>query len=444
MKQCKILKKVYNFEILDRFVSCYRSFLAMTLLVLLFLLKRITTYRHYILLLDSFANPMKRIFPVLILITVIAALTSPLAAQFSGKPQYEIEILRADTLMGKIIVEMFPAIAPNSVRNWESLVNIHFYDSTAFHRVIPDFMIQGGDPNSRSGPVSTWGYGDGTQATIDAEFSAVSHKRGILSAARASDPNSASSQFFICVGNPNSLDRKYSVYGRVVQGMDVADSIVSAARNSSDRPLVKISMFIKRLGSNDSLTATPKLVLPANNSSNGTAVKATLRWNKVSDAMMYHVEVATNIDFTNIIADTTRSQVDTFVIIPKLKGGTTYYWRVLANNGGNESQYSETWKFNVEKLDVTDAKSSGLELSEASPNPSKGNVTIHFNLKEQSSARIIILDILGREILRLIDSPSLSVGDHEVIIQSGALLPGMYIYRLESNGEVMSKRLIVE
>src|SRR5438128_7898727 len=103
---------------------------------------------------------------------------------FTGKPQYQIEVHRADTVMGKIIVEMFPAIAPNSVRNWDSLVSIHFYDSTAFHRVIPGFMIQGGDPNSRSGPRSTWGYGDPDQATVDAEFSAVSHLRGILSAAR--------------------------------------------------------------------------------------------------------------------------------------------------------------------------------------------------------------------------------------------------------------------
>ena len=354
---------------------------------------------------------MKRILPFLSL-SALFFISSPISAQsFTGKPQYEIEVHRADTVVGKIIVAMFPAIAPNSVRNWDSLVGIHFYDSTAFHRVMPGFMIQGGDPNSRSGPVSDWGKGDESQTTVDAEFSAVSHRRGILSAARTNDPNSASSQFFICVANYPSLDRQYSVYGKVVQGLNIADMIVSAARNSSDRPLVKISMFIKRLGSNDSVTAPTTLVSPADGASNDTATKVTLRWHKVSDAMMYHIQVATDNSFTNVIADMTTSQIDTFVIVPKLENGTTYYWRVLANNGGNESPYSEAWKFNVEKLGVADVRSEGLQLSEASPNPSRGNITLRFNLKKQSSAKLIVQDILGREILQLINSPCISEGD---------------------------------
>ena len=369
---------------------------------------------------------------------------SPLAAQnFSGKPQYQIEVHRADTIMGKIIVEMFPAIAPNSVQNWDSLVTIHFYDSTAFHRVIPGFMIQGGDPNSRSGPISTWGYGDPTQTTVDAEFSAVSHLRGILSAARASDPNSATSQFFICVANPTYLDRQYSIYGHVVKGMEVADSIVSAPRDANDDPLVKISIFITRLGSNDSLESAPILASPADGSSNGTATKATLHWHHVSDAMMYRIQLATDNAFTNIVADTTRSQIDTNVIVTKLKSGT-YYWKVLANNGGHISDYSETWKFVVTSSGVADTKSTGLELSEASPNPSVGNVLIRFHLNSDASAKLTVQDILGRKVLQLLDAKILAAGYHEVAIPSGALHPGIYIYRLESNGEMISKRIIME
>jgi peptidyl-prolyl cis-trans isomerase B (cyclophilin B) len=338
---------------------------------------------------------------------------------------------------------MFPAIAPGSVLNWDSLVSIHFYDSTAFHRVIPGFMIQGGDPNSRSGPKSTWGYGDASQATVNAEFSAVSHHRGILSAARSNDPNSATSQFFICVANPTYLDRQYSVYGHVVQGMNIADSIVKAPRDANDDPLVKISMFITRLGSNDSLESAPKLASPADGFSNGTATKVTLRWHHASDAMMYRLQLATDNSFTNIIIDTTRSQFDTSEIVTKLKSGA-YYWKVLANNGGHESEYSEAWKFDVTSSGVAGTKSTGLELSEASPNPSIGNVLIRFHLKTVGSAKLTVQDILGREALRLIDAPTFTAGDHEATVPSGTLRPGIYLYMLESNGETISKRMIIE
>ena len=103
--------------------------------------------------------------------------------------------------------------APFHVANFDSLVNVHFYDSTAFHRVIPGFMIQGGDPNSRSGPIATWGFGDPSQPTVNAEFSAARHLRGIVSAARDADKNSANSQFFICVADAACLKGEYSVYG---------------------------------------------------------------------------------------------------------------------------------------------------------------------------------------------------------------------------------------
>ena len=117
---------------------------------------------------------------------------------YQGKPHYLIDTYRAGIKIGTIEVEMYPSIAPKHVRNFDSLVSARFYDTTAFHRVIPGFVIQGGDPNSRHGPKSTWGMGNPNQTDIPAEFNPISHQRGVLSAARSTDPNSANSQFFIC------------------------------------------------------------------------------------------------------------------------------------------------------------------------------------------------------------------------------------------------------
>src|SRR5439155_3469914 len=110
-----------------------------------------------------------------------------------------------------------------------------FYNGTKFHRCIPGFMIQGGDPNTKNDAPSTWGMG-GSEKRVPAEFSSIKHKRGIVSMARSSDPNSASSQFFIMVADYPSLDNQYSVFGQVTKGMDVADKIVSAKTGQQDRP----------------------------------------------------------------------------------------------------------------------------------------------------------------------------------------------------------------
>src|SRR5688572_22324035 len=115
------------------------------------------------------------------------------------KPRYIIETHRAGSFLGTFDIELFPLIAPMHVQNFDSLVNDNFYDSTAFHRVVPGFVIQGGDPNTINGPISTWGQGQPWQVTVDAEFSVVRHLRGIIGAARDVDPNSANSQFYICV-----------------------------------------------------------------------------------------------------------------------------------------------------------------------------------------------------------------------------------------------------
>ena len=160
------------------------------------------------------------------------------------RPQYEITVTQKGVELGKIVLETYPDVAPKHAANFDSLVAAKAFDGCAFHRVIPGFMIQGGDPNSISKPKNTWGMGDPSQARVPAEFSKLNHKRGILSAARSQDPNSASSQFFICVADASFLDGQYSVYGEVISGMEVVDKVVNAPRDKSDNPNDKIEMKI--------------------------------------------------------------------------------------------------------------------------------------------------------------------------------------------------------
>jgi len=149
-----------------------------------------------------------------------------------------------ETKYGNIVIELLPDVAPKHVENFIKLSKDGFYDGTTFHRVIPGFMIQGGDPNSKDNDRSNDGMG-GPGYAINAEFNEISHKRGILSMARSNDPNSAGSQFFIVVKDSTQLDRQYTVFGRVTEGMDVADKIVSVERDSRDNPLEKVEMKIK-------------------------------------------------------------------------------------------------------------------------------------------------------------------------------------------------------
>ena len=148
---------------------------------------------------------------------------------------YENKVVELHTSEGEIDIRFFPESAPNHVRNFIDMGAKGFYNGTKFHRVIPGFMIQGGDPNTISGPPSTWGTG-GSEKRLQAEFNKTHHKRGILSMARSSDPNSASSQFFICVADAGFLDGQYTAFGEVTRGMDVADKIVNGPRDASDRP----------------------------------------------------------------------------------------------------------------------------------------------------------------------------------------------------------------
>ena len=149
-----------------------------------------------------------------------------------------------ETKFGNLELKFFPDAAPNHVKNFIDLAKKGFYDGTIFHRVIPGFMIQAGDPNTKNPDRSKHGMG-GPGYTVKAEFSDKPHKRGTLSMARAADPNSAGSQFFICVAPASFLDKQYTVFGEVVSGMEVADKIVSAPRDKSDNPNERLEMKVR-------------------------------------------------------------------------------------------------------------------------------------------------------------------------------------------------------
>ena len=151
------------------------------------------------------------------------------------------EVAVIETTLGNIELELQNDIAPGHVKNFKDLAEKGFYDGTTFHRVIPGFMIQGGDPNTKSDDRSTHGMG-GPGYTIKAEFSSTPHTRGVLSMARSQDPDSAGSQFFVVVKDSSFLDNQYTVFGRVTKGMEVVDKIVSVPRDSKDNPDEKVEI----------------------------------------------------------------------------------------------------------------------------------------------------------------------------------------------------------
>jgi peptidyl-prolyl cis-trans isomerase B (cyclophilin B) len=194
--------------------------------------------------------------------TAEAPMTS--AAPAAGQEEksmssYENKVAELHTTAGEIDIRFNTDVAPNHVKNFIDLANKGFYNGTKFHRVIPGFMIQGGDPNTISGNPATWGTG-GSPNNVKAEFSAVPHKRGIVSMARAQSPDSASSQFFIVVADSSFLDRNYSVFGEVTKGMDVADKIVNAPKGAQDRPNepVSITKVVIRDAKDDEKGSAPK------------------------------------------------------------------------------------------------------------------------------------------------------------------------------------------
>jgi peptidyl-prolyl cis-trans isomerase B (cyclophilin B) len=148
------------------------------------------------------------------------------------------------TKFGDIELKLYPDVAPKHVENFVKLAKDGFYNGTIFHRVIPGFMIQGGDPNTKDSlKKDSFGQG-GPGYTVKAEFSDLPHKRGIVSMARASDPDTAGSQFFIVVEDSRFLDRKYTVFGEVTKGIGVADKIVNLPRDERDNPKDRIEMTV--------------------------------------------------------------------------------------------------------------------------------------------------------------------------------------------------------
>lgn len=190
-----------------------------------------------------------KILSVLILIPVLAACSPKRELPSSESTQngtvesisYTETDVETDTVKiemsdgGIIIIELFPDIAPETVKNFKKLVSEKFYDGIIFHRVISGFMIQGGDPTGT-------GMG-GSKETVKGEFgtngfnNTLSHTRGVISMARTNDPDSASSQFFICHADcSSSLDGNYAAFGKVIAGMDTVDKIASTQTDSNDRP----------------------------------------------------------------------------------------------------------------------------------------------------------------------------------------------------------------
>jgi len=162
------------------------------------------------------------------------------------------------TKFGDIVLEFFDDIAPKHVESFKLHAQNGYYNGTTFHRVIPGFMIQGGDPLTKSedrGRHGTGGnaakyFGIGTETEestwdLPAEFNSTPHERGILSMARSQNPDSGGSQFFICVADAPFLDNKYTVFGKVVSGLDVVDAIVNTPRDAKDNPDDRIEMKVR-------------------------------------------------------------------------------------------------------------------------------------------------------------------------------------------------------
>ena len=195
---------------------------------------------------------MKKILGLILIVLTIGV--------FIMNYEKETEVAVISTKYGDMIVEFYPDVAPMHVESFVALANEKYFDGTTFHRVIPDFVIQGGDPNSKLENRSLHGTGgragkffgigdenDSSTWLIPQEFNSIAHEKGVLSMARTNDPNSASSQFFVCHGDPSFLDNNYTVFGKVIQGLEVIDSIANVEKDINDNPLEKIEMTVKMM-----------------------------------------------------------------------------------------------------------------------------------------------------------------------------------------------------
>jgi peptidyl-prolyl cis-trans isomerase B (cyclophilin B) len=164
------------------------------------------------------------------------------------------EVAVFNTTEGELVIAFWPDVAPRTVENFKALARKGFYDGTCFHRVIKDFMVQGGDPLTKDPNMEhRWGTGD-PGYKVKAEFNERHHERGVISMARSQDPDSAGSQFFICHGNPRFLDRQYTAFGKLIKGDDVLEKIATTPTHAPDRPNKRMGIDSIKIIPADSVT----------------------------------------------------------------------------------------------------------------------------------------------------------------------------------------------
>lgn len=364
-------------------------------------------------------------------------------SQFTGKPRYQIRTERNGIFLGNIQIELFPSIAPKHTKNFDSLASKMFFDTTAFHRVIPGFVIQGGDPNSRHGPRPTWGMGDPTQPTVNAEFSVSPHLRGTIGAARDNNINSATSQFYICMTPQSGLNGNYTVYGHVTAGMNIADTIAFEPRDSTDNPLLKIEMFVTYTGSNDTLPTLPVLDTPISGTQNVGNFK-TLKWFRHSDDIMYHLDVSTDSTFASFFK--TLDVGVNYNYVGGLQDSTTYYWRVKGTNGSSWTGYSPTWNFyTAGAAGASDFsfEERGYRLYQNVPNPSKGQTIIKYTVPGKERITLKLFDLNGKEIDVLLDEEK-TKGEYDVLLDMNKYSAGTYFYQIKAGLLSGTKKIIFE
>jgi len=194
---------------------------------------------------------MKKIFALFLMGLAFLVWTASVSAEVRSREFSKAEIEKmektkavVETRFGNIEIAFYPKEAPNHVDNFLQLARKGFYDGSTFHRVIPGFMIQGGDPKSKDDNPRNDGTG-GPGYSVKAEFNKISHKRGILSMARSRNPDSGGSQFFICVADAPHLDGQYTVFGHVTSGLEAVDQIVRQPRNRMDNPLERVEIKVR-------------------------------------------------------------------------------------------------------------------------------------------------------------------------------------------------------
>ena len=191
---------------------------------------------------------MKKVIAIILILILVGVI-------FMNNEKEKVAVI--STKYGDMVVEFYADVAPMHVESFMALAEEKYFNGTTFHRVIPGFVIQGGDPNSKLENRAIHGTGgragkffgigdkdDSSTWLIPQEFNSIPHVKGILSMARTNDPNSASSQFFICHDNASFLDNNYTVFGKVIKGLEIIDQIVNVEKDMNDNPLEKIEMNV--------------------------------------------------------------------------------------------------------------------------------------------------------------------------------------------------------